>query len=82
METMFNPQEVGKGIADFGFVIVAAAAYMIYSATMFILFIKWFMRIVNGIIDRQQQVLQEIVTLQKQQQELLESIDHKLKKVA
>jgi len=79
---MFNPQEVGKGIADFGFVIVAAAAYMIYSATMFFLFIKWFMRIVNGIIDRQQQVLQEIVTLQKQQQELLESIDHKLKKVA
>lgn len=79
---MFNPQEVGKGIADFGFVIIAAAAYMIYSATMFFLFIKWFMRIVNGIIDRQQQVLQEIVTLQKQQQELLESIDHKLKKVA
>jgi len=79
---MFNPQEVGKGIADFGFVIVAAAAYMIYSATMFFLFIKWFMRIVNGIIDRQQQVLLEIVTLQKQQQELLESIDHKLKKVA
>lgn len=68
---MFNPQEVGKGIADFGFVIVAAAAYMIYSATMFFLFIKWFMRIVNGIIDRQQQVLLEIVTLQKQQQELL-----------
>jgi hypothetical protein len=79
---MFNPQEVGKGIADFGFVIIAAAAYMIYSATMFFLFIKWFMRIVNGIIDRQQQVLQEIVTLQKQQQKLLESIDHKLKKVA
>jgi len=82
MEIMFNPQEVGKGIADFGFVIIAAAAYIIYSATIFFLFIKWFIRIINGIIDRQQQVLQEIVTLQKQQKELLENIDHKLNNVA
>ncbi|OJV36457.1 MAG: hypothetical protein BGO29_03750 [Bacteroidales bacterium 36-12] len=82
METVFNPQEVGKGIADFGFLIVAGATYLVYSATLFFFFIKWFVRIVNNIIEKQQRVLDELLQLQKEQKEILERIVTKLKNVA
>ena len=82
METVFNPQEVGKGIADFGFLIIAGASYLIYSATLFFFFIKWFVRIVNGIIEKQQRVLDEVLHLQKEQKEILENIVTKLNNVA
>ena len=48
-----NPIEMGKGITDFGFVVMTAAAYLIYSSTITFLFVRWFIRIVDGIIDRQ-----------------------------
>lgn len=79
---MFNPQEVGKGIADFGFLIIAGASYLIYSATLFFFFIKWFVRIVNGIIEKQQRVLDEVLHLQKEQKEILEKIVTKLNNAA
>jgi hypothetical protein len=82
METVFNPQEVGKGIADFGFLIIAGASYLIYSATLFFFFIKWFVRIVNGIIEKQQRVLDEVLHLQKEQKEILEKIVTKLNNAA
>ena len=82
METVFNPQEVGKGIADFGFLIIAGATYLIYSSTLFFFFIKWFVRIVNGIIEKQQRVLDEVLRLQQEQKEILEKIVTKLKNVA
>jgi hypothetical protein len=82
MEPVFNPQEVGKGIADFGFLIIAGATYLIYSSTLFFFFIKWFVRIVNGIIEKQQRVLDEVLLLQQEQKEILEKIVTKLKNVA
>lgn len=82
MESVFNPQEVGKGIADFGFLIIAGATYLIYSSTLFFFFIKWFVRIVNGIIEKQQRVLDEVLHLQQEQKEILEKIVTKLKNVA
>ena len=82
METILNPQEVGKGIADFGFLIIAGASYLIYSATLFFFFIKWFVRIVNGIIEKQQRVLDEVLHLQKEQKEILEKIVTKLNNAA
>lgn len=82
MEPVFNPQEVGKGIADFGFLIIAGATYLIYSSTLFFFFIKWFVRIVNGIIEKQQRVLDEVLHLQQEQKEILEKIVTKLKNVA
>ena len=82
MDPVFNPQEVGKGIADFGFLIIAAAAYLIYSATLFFFFIRWFVRIVNNIIEKQQKVLDEILNLQQKEVKLLTYITQQLKKVA
>lgn len=96
METVFNPQEVGKGIADFGFLVVAGASYLILSTTLFYFFIRWFVRIVDDIIvnqqailgdilelqEEQKEILQEIVELQEEQKEILEEIVDNLNKVA
>jgi hypothetical protein len=79
MEQLIQSGEVGKGIADFGFLIMAAAAYLVYSSALIILFIKWFVRIINRIIDRQQQLLDEILAMEKHQNELLEDMNRKIK---
>lgn len=79
METVKSLQEVGNSIADFGFLVVAASSYLILSTSLFFFFVKWFMRIINGIIERQQHILDEILTMQKQQKNILEGIGHELK---
>jgi large-conductance mechanosensitive channel len=79
MDTAFNLQEVGNSVADFGFLIVAAASYIILSTSLFFFFVKWFVRIINGIIERQQNVLDEILNLQKQQKSLLDEISYQVK---
>lgn len=79
MDTAFNLQEVGNSVADFGFLIVAAASYIILSTSLFFLFVKWFVRIINGIIERQQKVLDEILKLLKQQKSLLDEIRYQVK---
>mgnify|MGYP000885601118 FL=1 len=79
MEPVLSLQEVGNSVADFGFLVVAAALYLILSTSLFFFFVKWFMRIINGIIERQQDVLDEILNLQKQQKKLMEEIGYQLK---
>jgi len=79
MET-FNISETGKSIADMGFLVMAAAAYIVFSSALFFFFVKWFMRIVNGIIERQQHILEEILSLQKQQHSLLNEINGEIKR--
>ena len=73
-----NLTETGKAIADAGFLIVAAAAYIVYSSALIFIFMKWTMRIVNDIIAKQQQLLEEILALQRQQHELLDDVNDKL----
>lgn len=82
MESMFNPQEVGKGIADFGFLIMAGTCYLVFSFTLFVFFIKWFVRIINNIINKQQQVLEEILEMEQKQIHLLEDVQVRIKQIA
>ena len=79
MEPVLSLQEVGNSVADFGFLVVAAALYLILSTSLFFFFVKWFMRIINRIIERQLDVLDEIMNLQKQQKKLMEEIGYQLK---
>jgi len=75
METIIgNPVEMGKSITDFGFVVMTAAGYLVYSATIIFFFVKWFVRVIDGIIDRQQRVLDEILQLQKEQHSMLKEL--------
>lgn len=71
-------QETGRAIADVGFLIVAAAAYIVYSSALIFIFMKWTMRIVNDIIMKQQELLEEILSLQKQQHNMLHDVNNNL----
>jgi hypothetical protein len=58
---------VAKGVSDFGMVVVAAGFYLTITAVMMIVILKWFVKLVNGIINSQQAALKEILVLQKSQ---------------
>ena len=73
-----NPIEMGKSIADIGFVIMAAAGYLVYSAIIITFFVKWFVRIINGIIDHQQQVLNEMLQLLKELHVMIQALKNEL----
>ena len=66
--------EVSHSISNYGFMVVTTAVYLLCSATMLILLIQWFVKTVNRIINKQQDVLDEILRLQREQQHLLEEI--------
>lgn len=69
-----NPIEVSKSISDFGFMAVTAAFYLVCTGAMMFYFIKWFVKIVNGIIDRQQKTMDEILSIQKTQFDMIKDI--------
>jgi len=64
--------ELSRGVSEHGFMVVTTAVYLLCSATMLILMIQWFVKTVNRIINRQQDILDEILRLQREQQYLLE----------
>ena len=74
METLSNLHEVGKSIVDFGFLVVAAACYLIFSAVLFLFFMKWCMKIITDIVERQQNILDEILSLERAQTLMLEKV--------
>jgi len=73
-----NITEISQSVSDHGFMVVTTAAYLLCSVTMLILLIRWFVKIVNRIINKQQDVLDEILLLQRKQQYLLEAIEQKI----
>ena len=66
--------EVSQSISNYGFMVVTTAVYLPCSVTMLILLIQWFVKTVNRIINKQQDILDEILRLQREQQHLLERI--------
>lgn len=79
---MVDLTEISQNISDHGFMAVAAASYLLCSVTMFVLLIRWFVKIVNRIINKQQDVLDEILRLQRVQQRLLECIERRTRHIA
>lgn len=69
-----NPIDVGKGITDFGFMVITAAFYLACTGAMMFYFIKWFVKIINGIIDRQQKTMDEILDIQRAQFDMIKDI--------
>ena len=57
----FDPVEMSRGISEYGFMIVASACFLLTSVTIMFLFFRWHTRILNSIIDTQQQSLKEIL---------------------
>ena len=73
--------EIGKSIAENGFIVVAAGAYLLCSSTIIVWFVKWFAKMINNIINRQQDVLDEILQLQKRHHDILVEIGLKIKEL-
>ena len=75
---VFDPFKMGQSIADVGFVIMAAAGYLVYSAIIIFVFVKWFVHIINGIIENQQQSLNEMLSLLRDLHAAFEALKNKL----
>jgi len=73
-----NPIDMGKSIADFGFVIMAAAGYLVYSAIIIFFFVKWFVRMVDGITVTHQQAINEMLQLVREIYKMLKTLYDKL----
>ena len=71
METV---NTLSREISEIGFMAVTSAAYLICSASILFFFIKWFVRIIDNIIERQQHILDEILALEREQTRMLEQI--------
>jgi len=65
--TTFNPVEMSRGVSEFGFMVVASSCFLITSVTTMFLYIRWLMRIINNIIETQQQSLKELLQSSKEQ---------------
>ena len=63
-----------KSIADYGMMAVTAACFLVLSVTMLTVFVRWFVKIINGIIATQKETLSGLLEETRQQNEKLEDI--------
>jgi len=84
-QSVINPVEMSRSISEFGFMIVASGCFLFTSIAIVFLFFRWHTRILNSIIDTQQQSLKEILQLLREhnhldieQSRMLEEIRAKL----
>ena len=65
--------EIAKGISDYGMLTITAAFFLVISGSMLIIFIRWFVRIINNVIGEQRETTKELIQeTQNQNKELLE----------
>lgn len=76
--SVIDPIEMGKSIADLGFVIMAAASYLIFSAIIIFFFVKWFIRTIDEITVRYQQSIDEMLQIVKELHSMIKAIYEKL----
>jgi len=70
--TGLNPIEVGKGIFELGFMVVCSAIFLVSSTSVLFFFIKWFLKVIDTVIERQQRNLDEILQMQREIKTLLQ----------
>jgi len=74
-----NPLEMGKSIADIGFVVMAAAGYLVYSAIIIFVFVKWFIRMLDTINERDQLAINEVLQLVREMHGMIKAIYEELR---
>lgn len=72
--TALNPSEIGRGISEFGFMVMCCASYLITSTVLLFIFIKWFTRLVDNMMTRHQQMLDEILRTSRDHFELSKQV--------
>ena len=66
--------QLSRSVSEFGFMVVTSATYLLCSAAILFFFIRWFVRIVDNIIERQQRMLDDILQLQREQYTMLKQL--------
>ncbi len=74
MEEIKNTVEVAKGIGDYGMMAVTAAFFLVISGVMLVFFMKWLIKVVNNILEKQNIVLDQLLEQNKEQTRTLEKI--------
>lgn len=69
---------VGKGISEFGMMAITAAFFLVLSAVMMITFFKWFMKVINDILDSHGKTMNELLEKTKEQNKTLETLSEGL----
>lgn len=66
--------EVAKGITNFGMMAITAAFFLVFAGTMLVIFVKWFVHLINGIVDTQRQTNKDLLCETRDMNEKLEDI--------
>lgn len=69
---------VGKGISEFGMMAITAGFFLVLSAVMMVTFFKWFMKVINGILDTHGKTMNELLEKTKEQNKTLETLSEGL----
>ena len=69
---------VGKGISEFGMMAITAGFFLVLSAVMMVTFFKWFMKVINGILDSHGKTMNELLEKTKEQNKTLEALSEGL----
>ncbi len=74
MEEIKNTVDVAKGIGDYGMMAVTAAFFLVISAVMMMFFVKWFIKMIDNIVENQKVVLDQLSDKNDKQTILLKKI--------
>ena len=69
---------VGKGISEFGMMAITAGFFLVLSAVMMVTFFKWFMKVINDILDSHGRTMNELLEKTKEQNKTLETLSEGL----
>lgn len=72
--TIEQTLETAKGMTDYGASTIMAAAFLVLSVIIIVMFVLWFIKIINGIIDNQKQTLDKLSVAVNQQTEILNDL--------
>lgn len=69
---------VGKGISEFGMMAITAGFFLVLSAVLMVSCFKWFMKMINGILDTHSKTMNELLEKTKEQNKTLETLSEGL----
>ena len=69
---------VGKGISEFGMMAITAGFFLVLSAVMMVTFFKWFMKVINDILESHGKTMNELLEKTKEQNKTLETLSEGL----
>lgn len=65
---------MARGISEFGMLVMTAGFFLVFSATMMLIFIRFFVKLVNGIVEKQEQSIENLLEETREQNSYLADI--------